>query len=70
MTFVVFVQSSDENILTPQIAFVSLSLFATLQSIMGLLPPIVVWIAEVTKLINVTKSSKTKASATLTSFNF
>ncbi|KAF2879992.1 hypothetical protein ILUMI_26180, partial [Ignelater luminosus] len=46
MTFVVFVQSSEKNILTPQIAFVSLALFATLQSIMGLLPPIVVWIAE------------------------
>ncbi|XP_050310916.1 multidrug resistance-associated protein 1 isoform X2 [Anthonomus grandis grandis] len=45
-TFTSFVLSSKENILTPEIAFKSLSLFALMSMPMGLLPLLLVYVIE------------------------
>lgn len=47
LTFAVYVLSSDENVLTPQKAFVALSLFEIMDAPMGLLPMVVVYAIEV-----------------------
>ncbi|KAF5296656.1 hypothetical protein FQR65_LT10196 [Abscondita terminalis] len=46
LTFITFVNVDENNILTPQRAFVSLSLFANMHFSMGVLPLVIVWIAE------------------------
>ncbi|KAK4875040.1 hypothetical protein RN001_011462 [Aquatica leii] len=46
LTFVTFVNLDETNILTPQRAFVSLTLFANMHFSMGVLPLVIVWIAE------------------------
>lgn len=47
LTFMVYVLSDQNNILTPQRAFVSLTLFAIMNMPMSLLPLLIVYIVEV-----------------------
>ncbi|XP_063922476.1 multidrug resistance-associated protein 1 isoform X2 [Zophobas morio] len=46
VTFAVYVYSSAENILTPEVAFVSLSLFSIMRLPMSLLPMLIVYCVE------------------------
>lgn len=47
LTLVVFVYSDSSNILTPQIAFVSVTLFEIMRIPMSILPLLIVYIVEV-----------------------
>ncbi|RZC38992.1 multidrug resistance-associated protein 1 [Asbolus verrucosus] len=47
ITFAVFVYSDSKNILTPEVAFVSLSLFSIMRMPMSLLPMLIVYFVEV-----------------------
>ena len=47
LTLVVFIYSDSSNILTPQIAFVSLTLFEIMRIPMSILPMLIVYIIEV-----------------------
>ncbi|KAF5303469.1 hypothetical protein FQA39_LY09932 [Lamprigera yunnana] len=46
LSFVTFINVDDKNVLTPQRAFVSLTLFANMHFSMGVLPLVIVWMAE------------------------
>lgn len=47
IAFATFVMSSDENVLTPTIAFVCLTLFDMIRMPLALLPLLIVYIIEV-----------------------
>ena len=59
VTFAVYVYSSAENILTPEVAFVSLSLFSIMRLPMSLLPMLIVYCVEVLDYIDYNKNNNT-----------
>jgi hypothetical protein len=47
ITFTTFIMSSDDNVLTPEIAFVCLTLFDIIRLPLAMLPLLIVYMAEV-----------------------
>lgn len=47
MTFATYIYSGDDHYLMPERAFVSLSLFATIQMPLAMLPILIVYLTEV-----------------------
>lgn len=65
ITFMVFIFSDENNVLTPQITFVSLTLFGIMQMPMSLLPMLIVYVVEV---LNTLRKLTTRAVNTFIFF--